>query len=450
MPKQKYYIQGMHCPSCELLIKEEMQKIPGIISADVSLQRESVDFEYEKERLDVDKLNRRFEKQGYRFFKEPPARHKNKAWCEVFAAVLLVIAVFLIISKLGLASFVNINPSSSLPAFFFFGFIAGISSCAALIGGLVLSLSKSWNVHSEKNKMKPHFLFNLGRLVSFSIFGAILGFVGEKFIISPSLTSALVIFISMIMLVLAFQMLGIKTFNRFRMALPKNISTYAASGKGLLKDTPFLIGFVTFLLPCGFTIIAEGAAILSGSPAGGLSIMLLFALGTMFPLMAIGFSSNKLLNNKSSSEKFLKMVGILVIFLVIYNIDFQFGISQSLLRKEADISGFSRTASDHAFETDPDSLAKDERIIKSIYTYSSDIQPNAFEIKKGQRVRFEVDTKENGLGCMSTIMIPGVWNTPLPLKAGKTLVMEFTPDKTGTYQITCAMGVPRGTIKVVD
>lgn len=31
---------------------------------------------------------------------------------------------------------------------------------------------------------------------------------------------------------------------------------------------------------------------------------------------------------------------------------------------------------------------------------------------------------------------------------GKKIIMEITPQKPGTYKITCAMGVPRGVINV--
>jgi len=46
---------------------------------------------------------------------------------------------------------------------------------------------------------------------------------------------------------------------------------------------------------------------------------------------------------------------------------------------------------------------------------------------------------------MSTIMIPGLADTPELLEKGKTIVFEFVPAE-GTYDITCAMGVPRGKI----
>ncbi len=89
--------------------------------------------------------------------------------------------------------------------------------------------------------------------------------------------------------------------------------------------------------------------------------------------------------------------------------------------------------------------ATDEQVITASYTYAGDIQPNTFTVKAGKPVRFEIEVKENGSGCMSTIMIPGLYNTPQYLQAGQKIVMNFTPDA-GAYQITCAMGVPRGTI----
>jgi plastocyanin domain-containing protein len=59
-----------------------------------------------------------------------------------------------------------------------------------------------------------------------------------------------------------------------------------------------------------------------------------------------------------------------------------------------------------------------------------------------------VDVKENGQGCMSTITVAGLTTDVYQLVAGKTIEMSFTPTKKGVYQITCAMGVPRGMITV--
>jgi sulfite exporter TauE/SafE/plastocyanin domain-containing protein len=89
-----------------------------------------------------------------------------------------------------------------------------------------------------------------------------------------------------------------------------------------------------------------------------------------------------------------------------------------------------------------------EQVIKTSYTLNDDIQPNTFTVKVGQNVKFVVDVKENGQGCMSTIALPGLSTDVFQLVAGKKIEMSFTPSKKGVYQIACAMGVPRGTITV--
>ncbi len=82
------------------------------------------------------------------------------------------------------------------------------------------------------------------------------------------------------------------------------------------------------------------------------------------------------------------------------------------------------------------------------YTKAHDIAPNSFTVKKGEKVHIEINPSDTATGCMSEIMIPGLWDKPQPLVKGKKIVMEFTPKKTGAYNITCAMGVVRGVINV--
>jgi len=88
------------------------------------------------------------------------------------------------------------------------------------------------------------------------------------------------------------------------------------------------------------------------------------------------------------------------------------------------------------------------QIIKAVYTLNKDIQPNNFSVTAGMPVKFLIDVKDDGQGCMSTIMIPGLYNNPEYLQSGNILELDFTPTKKGQYSITCAMGVPRGVINV--
>lgn len=86
------------------------------------------------------------------------------------------------------------------------------------------------------------------------------------------------------------------------------------------------------------------------------------------------------------------------------------------------------------------------KVFKTTYTTQADIQPNTFTVKVGDRVRLEVYVQDEGRGCMSSILIPGLVNTAQHLAQGQTIIMEFTAERAGRYLITCAMNVPRGKI----
>ena len=283
-------------------------------------------------------------------------------------------------------------------------------------------------------------MFNIGRIISYGLLGLVLGFVGQKLQLSPAINSALLIIISILMTLLALQMLGVESLSWFRLSLPKSLTRKIAGGSSQPnKIMPFVFGFLTFLLPCGFTLMVEGLAILSGNPVRSAIMMIAFALGTALPLMIIGLSSAKFLQgNEARADRFLKIAGVLVLFFVFYNLNVQFRLidwdkwNGGVVSKTENIEN------------------SQVQVLKTTYTLSSDIQPNTFTVKKGQPVSFQVDVQDNGQGCMSTIMIRGLYNQPIYLEKGKTVIMDFTPTEAGDYQITCAMGVPRGTIKVIE
>jgi plastocyanin domain-containing protein len=87
------------------------------------------------------------------------------------------------------------------------------------------------------------------------------------------------------------------------------------------------------------------------------------------------------------------------------------------------------------------------QVLKTVYTSANDISPNQFRVTAGKPVSLEIDAKDDGSGCMSAIMVPGLSQSQL-LTAGKVIKLVFTPTKKGKLPITCAMGVPRGYINV--
>lgn len=449
-----YYVRGMHCASCEILIEKKLLELENIRSVETSTAKGEALIEYDGKKPTPEKLNRIFKEDNYVFFDKPFEAEipKEKNIFSAITIAALIILGFLYLNKLGLSGLLNVSSKSSLPAFFVLGLLAGISSCAALIGGMILSMSKQWlDIYSEKmstfKKLQPHLLFNFGRIASYVFFGAVLGAVGGKLYISFQFTSFLIFAVSALMLAMAFQMLGVKAFRKFQFALPRSFTRYISDEKNFKGGyMPFIMGALTFFLPCGFTITAQGLALLSGNPVQGGLIMGLFALGTAPALLLIGLSAVKFFSRPHLAYQFSKIAGILILFFALFNINNQLNVLG--FTSFTDIkNGFSRNSK----TIDNSGLApivNDKQILKMdalSYGYS----PNYFKIKVGIPVRWEITDKGTS-GCTNAIISKSLFEGEIPLTPGQTSVKEFTPTKTGKYKFSCWMGMVSGIIEVVD
>lgn len=332
--EQTYYIKGMHCAACEVLIEKKLLEIPGVKAVDASMADGKAIVEYDGEKPGITALNDIFKKDNYTFFenklttKEEIAEKSDSLNPTLigFAIATVIVMSFLLLDRMGISGLFNISSKSSLVSFFGFGILAGLSSCAALVGGMVLSLSKQWNElylpeDSSIKKLEPHILFNAGRIISYTVLGGILGLIGSRLSLSFTLTTWLVVIVSLLMVGLGLQMLGIRAFRRFQIGLPKFITRGIADEKKFQgKYMPFLMGAATFFLPCGFTITAQTVALLSANAIQGALIMGLFALGTAPILLLIGASSVKFLSKPHLALTFSKVAGFLVLFFALYNI----------------------------------------------------------------------------------------------------------------------------------
>lgn len=88
------------------------------------------------------------------------------------------------------------------------------------------------------------------------------------------------------------------------------------------------------------------------------------------------------------------------------------------------------------------------QIIKATYSNGKGVWPNEFTVNAGIPVRLEVFAEIDGVGCMGSIMVPYLAQGYQYFVKGQTNVFEFTPEKAGLYEITCAMGIPHGSITV--
>ncbi len=453
----------MHCSSCEILVEQKLSKFAGVKSADASLKGKYVDIEYKSKHLDVQKINDEFQDLGYIFNQKENTTEKTKLfWIDksgnlrinktkfknisivVFGLIAFVLA-FLFFEKLQLGKYANVSEQSSLPAFFILGLVAGVSSCAALVGGILLSLTKKWyEVYivsdGRIHRAKPHLMFHLGRLLSFAIFGGVLGLIGGALSISTSLYASIVIVVSVVMLVLALQMLEVDFARNFTIKTPKFIANKVADESNFRgKFMPFVIGASTFLLPCGFTLIAQGIALVSGSFVSGALIMTAFALGTLPVLGLISIGGVKFNSKPHISARFNQIAGIIIIFFVIYNINSQ--LNALSMPSLSDIK-LSKSETLEEVETNSEGV-QEMLVVAKGFKYSPQTSTT---LRAGVPTKLVIDNQ--GIeGCGVFMAARGLFDGYVQLNKGINTV-EFVPQK-GTYKLTCSMGmVPPVTIKV--
>src|SRR3989344_1595991 len=194
MKKTLIPINGMHCRSCELLIEGELCKLEGIKQAEVNQKKGTAQITYEGN-LNYEAVGEAVENAGYSIGlaqKKPLLTKKFNVYQDIVLFLITVFFGYVLLDIFG----INIkipavaNHPSSLFVVLLIGLTAGFSTCMALIGGLVLGVSARFaEIHpgaSTVEKFKPHLFFNAGRIISYIVFGAVIGLFCSFFQLSGS------------------------------------------------------------------------------------------------------------------------------------------------------------------------------------------------------------------------------------------------------------------------
>lgn len=318
-----FFVHGMHCASCELLTKSELEEHPKVVSARASLSTRTVeivgDFDDTSNEDMLRELSRLIEPHGYTLSEREERR--RVAWNEFQYAIPVALAfvlLFLLLQKLGIVNLVTTD-KVTIPTAFLIGVIASLSTCMAVVGGLVLSLSATFAKNGSS--LRPQLFFHVSRLVSFFVLGGVIGVIGSAFQLGIIGTVILGILVGIVMLVLGLNLLDAFSLpTRLQLAMPERISTRAlALTRGTTSLTPILTGIATFFLPCGFTQAMQVYTLSTGSFFRGGLTMASFALGTL-PVLALLSVGAFTLREHPARGVFFKTAGLIVILFALLNI----------------------------------------------------------------------------------------------------------------------------------
>jgi sulfite exporter TauE/SafE/copper chaperone CopZ len=458
MKQQIIPIKGMHCKSCEILIGEELEALPDIEKIEVSLKTRTATV-YGKHLPSHAVLSKAIQAAGYEIGTDitPYITANRKVLKDVGIGIALVVIVGIVFSQFNLSKIADVNVAGAGVGVIalIVGLTAGFSTCMAMVGGLVLSVSAR---HAEKHptatpmqKFRPHLYFNFGRIISFMILGGAIGAVGAAFQLKGSLLGLLTIVVGAVMLLLGLQLTELFPRLRGAITLPSSVGRFIGIKKRGEREyshkDAMLLGAATFFLPCGFTQAMQLLAVSTGSPVQGAIIMGAFAVGTAPGLLSIGGLTSVV--KGVFAQRFFRVVGVAVVAMAILNFSNGYNL-MGIGRIVSRIVDTAQSSQTSASTTDTSQNTTGSVMLNTSFKLKSDISPSSFMAKVGQKTTLVVDVQEDGHGCMSTIMIPELSDNAQYLKAGKKINLTFTPTKAGTYPITCAMGIQRGSIKVEE
>lgn len=322
METYTFHIQGMHCKSCTALTEGELMDLPEVTHAESSLKTHTVDvtgeFGGQTPNEIASYLTEPLKRHGYSLHLEKQA-HRVR-WADFTYAIpvaAVFIGLFIVLQKLGIVNLAGTGEMTYTTAFVI-GLVASVSTCMAVVGGLVLSMSASYA--KEGKGVRPQILFHIGRLVSFFVLGGVIGAVGSAFQLGGTGTFVLSFIVAIILLMLGLNLLDVFPWTKKLLpTLPASFSKRVTRLKGANNIlTPLLIGAATFILPCGFTQSMQLYSLTTGSFLEGAVTMTIFALGTLPVLALLSFSSLSI--KKMQTGAFYKTAGLVVIFFGLFNL----------------------------------------------------------------------------------------------------------------------------------
>ncbi|RZV22395.1 sulfite exporter TauE/SafE family protein [Vibrio alginolyticus] len=177
--------------------------------------------------------------------------------------------------------------------------LVGAGHCMGMCGGIASLLTMCSSAKNKTTPLIPLF-YNLGRLISYTLIGALVGGAISGLSELSGLTHSLAwlrliaaLFMILVALYIAKWWQGLLLIEKLGQYIWRFISP---AGKNLLPlkhplhALPF--GFIWGWLPCGLVYSALTWSAVSGSAMNGGLIMLAFGLGTLPAMLIIGYGAN--------------------------------------------------------------------------------------------------------------------------------------------------------------
>ncbi len=439
-------VAGMTCTACERRITKALKALPGVVSASASARKGSASL-ITTSLASRESIEKAILATGYRLGGSPWLNRDLQVWRSAGLAAVLVAALVWAVGTGDLTGRFGDPSTGGLLLVLALGLAAGVSTCMAMVGGIILALSATAAGRStakgttaRTSPWRTNLTFQAGRIAGFGLLGAALGALGQKTAMPQSVVVALMIAVAVTMLLIGVRLTELSP----RIAgWSPTIPASVGDRLGLTGDVPSrrtagvaLAGAATFFLPCGFTQAVQIYAFSTGSPRAAGAIMATFAIGTAPALLALAGAPT--LFKGTRKVAMLRALGVVVIGFAVINatsalrlagVDFSIA---STPRMQAVSANVTVTPIDQTIQTEQ---------------HSSGYAPTEAVIYAGRPTKW-VMTSTAPFSCASSLTsrdlgIQGV------LAEGRN-VIELPALSAGTYNYSCSMGMYSGAIVVIE
>jgi Uncharacterized conserved protein len=448
---QSLYIEDMTCANCENAIEQGLSNVEGIENVKASYSAGTVIITYDSEIINLAQIEKLIEELHYHVKNSKNMKTGQKAsngqdFSNIIGVGIIIFASYLILNRFGFLNIFNSFPVAKAGMGYGMLFIIGLLTsvhCIAMCGGICLSQSvpkkaENENIKSRFAALRPSLLYNLGRVLSYTIIGGIVGAIGSVVSFSGTAKGFVQIFAGVFMVIMGINMLNIFPWlKKFNLRMPKIFARTIYAKR--FSSSPFFIGLLNGLMPCGPLQAMQLYALSTGSPVKGALSMLVFSVGTVPLMFTFGAISTFL--NKKFTSKMMTVSAVLVVLLGIFMFNNGVTLSGFILPSVAGAEKPAAQASDNV------AVIKDG--VQTVTTTLSSGQYEPIIVQKGIPVKWTIKAPAGSInGCNGSILIQK-FNIQKDLTQGDN-VIEFTPTQSGTIPYSCWMGMIRSKITVVD
>ncbi|HOM42405.1 MAG TPA: sulfite exporter TauE/SafE family protein, partial [Bacillota bacterium] len=297
--KEKIKIFEMTCTSCENRVEKAVRQLEGVIYAKASYSGQYMEIEYDDDLCGMNNIKDAVKNAGY--------STEGSKDCKFMGILIIAVGVVLLGLKTGGFDMEAKLTNASYAVLFIVGVLTSLH-CVGMCGGIMLSQSLSKKSKNRFEAIQPALLYNIGRVISYTILGGLIGALGSVFTLSIAAKAAVQIFAGAFMIIMGLNMAGFSAFRKFQIKLPQ----FACKAKSK-SGSPLIVGLLNGLMPCGPLQTMQLFALGTGSAAKGALAMFVFSIGTVPLMLTFGALSGLL--SKGYTKKILKFSGVLIIVL---------------------------------------------------------------------------------------------------------------------------------------